>query len=122
MARLRKRHADLQRPPESGQRLLRPVRRCLRQDRRPCALGDRGRLAATKHHCRNRSGRRDRSLTPTGFAHMKTYSDAGSNTTIRERLGLRPIINVSGTMTTLGASIIVPEAISAMAEIASQWV
>ncbi|TIS55745.1 MAG: aminotransferase class V-fold PLP-dependent enzyme [Mesorhizobium sp.] len=53
---------------------------------------------------------------------MKTYSDTGSNTTIRERLGLRPIINVSGTMTTLGASIIVPEAISAMAEIASQWV
>ncbi|ESY16801.1 hypothetical protein X746_23730 [Mesorhizobium sp. LNJC380A00] len=41
---------------------------------------------------------------------------------MRERLGLRPIINVSGTMTTLGASIIVPEAISAMAEIASQWV
>ncbi|MDG4883680.1 aminotransferase class V-fold PLP-dependent enzyme [Mesorhizobium sp. WSM4884] len=53
---------------------------------------------------------------------MKTYSDTGSNATIRERLGLRPIINVSGTMTTLGASIIVPEAISAMAEIASQWV
>ncbi|MGX5845678.1 aminotransferase class V-fold PLP-dependent enzyme [Mesorhizobium sp. PL10] len=53
---------------------------------------------------------------------MKTYSDTGSNITIRERLGLRPIINVSGTMTTLGASIIVPEAISAMAEIASQWV
>ncbi|MDX8445496.1 aminotransferase class V-fold PLP-dependent enzyme [Mesorhizobium captivum] len=53
---------------------------------------------------------------------MKTYSDTGSNTTIRERLGLRPIINVSGTMTSLGASIIVPEAISAMTEIASQWV
>lgn len=53
---------------------------------------------------------------------MKTYSGAGSNTTIRERLGLRPIINVSGTMTALGASIIVPEAISAMAEMASQWV
>ncbi|CDX34425.1 conserved hypothetical protein [Mesorhizobium sp. ORS 3359] len=53
---------------------------------------------------------------------MKTYSDAGSNTTIRERLGLRPILNVSGTMTALGASIIVPEAISAMAEMASQWV
>ncbi|RVC27732.1 aminotransferase class V-fold PLP-dependent enzyme, partial [Mesorhizobium sp. M7A.F.Ca.CA.004.04.2.1] len=34
----------------------------------------------------------------------------------------RPIINVSGTMTALGASIIVPEAISAMAEMASQWV
>ncbi|TPK78365.1 aminotransferase class V-fold PLP-dependent enzyme [Mesorhizobium sp. B2-4-18] len=53
---------------------------------------------------------------------MKTSSDTGSNTTIRERLGLRPIINVSGTMTALGASIIVPEAISAMAEMASQWV
>jgi L-seryl-tRNA(Ser) seleniumtransferase len=53
---------------------------------------------------------------------MKTTSSTGSNTTIRERLGLRPIINVSGTMTALGASIIVPEAISAMAEIASQWV
>ncbi|TPJ67370.1 MULTISPECIES: aminotransferase class V-fold PLP-dependent enzyme [unclassified Mesorhizobium] len=53
---------------------------------------------------------------------MKTYSDTGSNTTIRERLGLRPIINVSGTMTALGASIIVPEAISAMSEMASQWV
>jgi D-glucosaminate-6-phosphate ammonia-lyase len=53
---------------------------------------------------------------------MTTYSADRSNTTIRERLGLRPIINVSGTMTALGASIIVPEAISAMAEIASQWV
>lgn len=53
---------------------------------------------------------------------MKTASADGSNTTIRERLGLRPIINVSGTMTALGASIIVPEAISAMAEMASQWV
>ena len=45
-----------------------------------------------------------------------------SNLPIRERLGLRPIINVSGTMTTLGASIIVPEAIQAMAEIAPQFV
>ncbi|MER9950846.1 aminotransferase class V-fold PLP-dependent enzyme [Mesorhizobium sp. M0047] len=53
---------------------------------------------------------------------MKTTSTDGSNTTIRERLGLRPIINVSGTMTALGASIMVPEAISAMAEMASQWV
>jgi L-seryl-tRNA(Ser) seleniumtransferase len=53
---------------------------------------------------------------------MKTTSSTGSNTTIRERLGLRPIINVSGTMTALGASIIVPEAIRAMAEMASQWV
>lgn len=53
---------------------------------------------------------------------MKTSSEAGSNSTIRERLGLRPIINASGTMTTLGASIMVPEAVSAMAEIASQWI
>ncbi len=45
-----------------------------------------------------------------------------SNSTIRERLGLRPVVNVSGTMTSLGASIIVPEAIRAMAEIAPQWV
>jgi len=45
-----------------------------------------------------------------------------ANMTIRERLGLRPIINVSGTMTALGASIIGPEAIRAMAEIAPQWV
>lgn len=41
---------------------------------------------------------------------------------IRERLGLRPIINASGTMTALGASIMVPEAIQAMVEIASEWV
>ncbi|ANT48723.1 aminotransferase class V-fold PLP-dependent enzyme [Mesorhizobium amorphae] len=53
---------------------------------------------------------------------MNTYSADRSNLPIRDRLGLRPIINVSGTMTTLGASIIVPEAIAAMAEIASQWV
>ena len=53
---------------------------------------------------------------------MNTTPADGSNSTIRERLGLRPIINVSGTMTALGASIIVPEAIRAMSEIASQWV
>src|SRR3954467_2429567 len=53
---------------------------------------------------------------------MNTTSADGSNSTIRERLGLRPIINVSGTMTALGASIIVPEAIRAMAEIAPQFV
>ena len=41
---------------------------------------------------------------------------------IRPSLGLRPIINVSGTMTALGASIIVPEAIAAMAAIAPQFV
>lgn len=46
----------------------------------------------------------------------------GRNSNIREELGLRPIINVSGTMTALGASIIVPEAVRAMSAMATQWV
>jgi len=41
---------------------------------------------------------------------------------IRRELGLRPIINVSGTMTSLGASIMVPEAIEAMVAIAPEFV
>ena len=41
---------------------------------------------------------------------------------IRAQLGLRPVINVSGTMTSLGASIVVPEAIAAMAAILPQFV
>ncbi|MBI3084220.1 MAG: aminotransferase class V-fold PLP-dependent enzyme [candidate division NC10 bacterium] len=41
---------------------------------------------------------------------------------IRQRLGLRPIINVSGTMTALGASIVVPEAVRAVAEILPEFV
>ena len=41
---------------------------------------------------------------------------------IRARLGLRPIINVSGTMTALGASIVTPDAIQAAMEILPQWV
>ncbi|MGH6808758.1 MAG: aminotransferase class V-fold PLP-dependent enzyme, partial [Ensifer adhaerens] len=41
---------------------------------------------------------------------------------IREALGLRPVINVSGTMTSLGASIVVPEAIAAMTGILPQFV
>ncbi len=45
-----------------------------------------------------------------------------SNLPIRERLGVRPIINASGTMTALGASIMVPEAIKAMTEIATEFV
>lgn len=45
-----------------------------------------------------------------------------SNLPIRQRLGVRPIINASGTMTALGASIIVPQAIKAMAEIATEFV
>jgi len=41
---------------------------------------------------------------------------------IRKRLGLRPIINVSGTMTGLGASIAVPEAIRAAGDVLPEWV
>src|SRR5262245_35918569 len=41
---------------------------------------------------------------------------------IRARMGLRPIINVSGTMTTLGASIVVPAAVKAVGEILPEWV
>ncbi len=46
----------------------------------------------------------------------KTRSD------IRARLGLRPVINADGTMTALGASIVVPEAIQAAADILPEWV
>jgi D-glucosaminate-6-phosphate ammonia-lyase len=49
-------------------------------------------------------------------AKLKPRSD------IRSRLGLRPIINVSGTMTALGASIVVPEAVRAASEILPEWV
>ncbi len=41
---------------------------------------------------------------------------------IRTTIGLRPVINVSGTMTSLGASIVVPEAIAAMSSILPQFV
>jgi L-seryl-tRNA(Ser) seleniumtransferase len=41
---------------------------------------------------------------------------------IRARLGLRPIINVSGTMTALGASIVVPQAVDAVAAILTEFV
>jgi L-seryl-tRNA(Ser) seleniumtransferase len=44
-------------------------------------------------------------------------ADSGNRSDIRQRLGLRPIINVSGTMTALGASIVVPEAICTVAKI-----
>jgi D-glucosaminate-6-phosphate ammonia-lyase len=48
--------------------------------------------------------------------------DKTTQADIRARLGLRPIINVSGTMTALGASIVVPEAIRAASEILPEWV
>lgn len=51
-----------------------------------------------------------------------SFTPRSSNAPIRERLGLRPIINASGTMTALGASIMVPEAVQAMAEIATEFV
>jgi D-glucosaminate-6-phosphate ammonia-lyase len=41
---------------------------------------------------------------------------------IRSRLGVRPVINVSGTMTALGASIVVPEAVEAVSAILSEFV
>ncbi|MEO6625051.1 MAG: aminotransferase class V-fold PLP-dependent enzyme [Burkholderiaceae bacterium] len=41
---------------------------------------------------------------------------------IRREWGLRPIINVSGTMTLLGASIMVPQAVAAIAAIAGEFV
>ncbi|MBB4236281.1 aminotransferase class V-fold PLP-dependent enzyme [Rhizobium esperanzae] len=44
------------------------------------------------------------------------------STDMRPSLGLRPVINVSGTMTSLGASIVVPEAIEAMASILPHFV
>ncbi len=53
---------------------------------------------------------------------MPARVNSDSNLPIRERLGLRPIINASGTMTALGASIMVPEAIKAMTEIATEFV
>jgi D-glucosaminate-6-phosphate ammonia-lyase len=52
-------------------------------------------------------------------ATQKTSAEARD---IRRELGLRPIINVSGTMTALGASIMVPEAIAAMAAIGPEFV
>jgi len=41
---------------------------------------------------------------------------------IRTKIGLRPVINVSGTMTSLGASIVVPQAVRAMEAILPQFI
>jgi D-glucosaminate-6-phosphate ammonia-lyase len=49
-------------------------------------------------------------------------NDIPARSGIRERLGLRPIINVSGTMTALGASIVVPEAVAAAASVLPEFV
>lgn len=49
-------------------------------------------------------------------------AETGFRSDIRDRLGVRSIINVSGTMTALGASIVVPEAVRAVAEILPEFV
>ena len=41
---------------------------------------------------------------------------------IRPELGLRRVINVSGTMTSLGASIVVPEAVETVSRILTEFV
>ena len=41
---------------------------------------------------------------------------------IRPELGLRQVINVSGTMTSLGASIVVPEAVETVSRILTEFV
>jgi L-seryl-tRNA(Ser) seleniumtransferase len=51
-----------------------------------------------------------------------SMTDFPTSPDIRQSLGLRPIINVSGTMTSLGASIVVPEAITAMSAILPHFV
>jgi L-seryl-tRNA(Ser) seleniumtransferase len=53
---------------------------------------------------------------------MTEPAPASPRSGIRERLGLRPIINVSGTMTALGASIAVPEAVRAAAAVLPEFV
>lgn len=45
-----------------------------------------------------------------------------SATDIRASLKLRPVINVSGTMTSLGASIVVPEAVEAVSAVLTEFV
>lgn len=45
-----------------------------------------------------------------------------ATTDIHKRLGVRPIVNVSGTMTSLGASMVVPEVVEAVAAILPQFV
>ncbi|PSH58889.1 aminotransferase class V-fold PLP-dependent enzyme [Phyllobacterium sophorae] len=49
-------------------------------------------------------------------------TDSHTPPDLRQSLGLRPVINVSGTMTSLGASIVVPEAVAAMSAILPQFV
>jgi L-seryl-tRNA(Ser) seleniumtransferase len=51
-----------------------------------------------------------------------THVEKKMSEDFRSSIGLRPVINVSGTMTGLGASIVVPEAIAAMTAILPRFV
>jgi D-glucosaminate-6-phosphate ammonia-lyase len=53
---------------------------------------------------------------------MRISNVASNRPDIRPQLGLRRIINVSGTMTALGASIVVPEAVETVAGILTEFV
>src|SRR6185437_171610 len=64
---------------------------------------------------------------PDGGRHQGLSRNGGRGSVtnaadIRARLGLRPVINVSGTMTHLGASIVVPEAVATVAAVLSEFV
>lgn len=54
---------------------------------------------------------------------MTIQNDGAAKTAdIRKQLNLRPVINVSGTMTSLGASIVVPQAVEAVSAILTEFV
>ena len=53
---------------------------------------------------------------------MNSSPNGKPSTDIRVSLKLRPVINVSGTMTALGASIVVPDAVDAVSAILTQFV
>jgi L-seryl-tRNA(Ser) seleniumtransferase len=53
---------------------------------------------------------------------MNSSPNGKPSTDIRVSLNLRPVINVSGTMTALGASIVVPGAVDAVSAILTQFV
>src|SRR5260221_9748212 len=72
--------------------------------------------ARTQNKCMSTGKIPARRLKEIKPAMTSTRSD------IRARLGLRPIINVSGTMTALGASTVVPEAVKAVADILPEFV
>ena len=64
---------------------------------------------------------------PEAGSHGKNEPSGGLMTTserrdIRSELGLRPVVNAAGTMTTLGASSAIPEAIAAATEIMPEFV